>query len=98
MGTIYVHGELIEKEEIPALSFPAKDVLVAEESINERSSKIRQAMRLGNSAKLKVKIVFEDNQSMKIVETTIWGMTDKRVILKKSIAIPICRIHDIKFF
>ncbi|PCH99201.1 MAG: hypothetical protein COB85_00470 [Bacteroidetes bacterium] len=98
MGTIFVQGELIEKEEIPTLSFPAQEVLLEETLIAERISKIRQAMRLGNSAKLKVKIVFEDATGMKIVETTIWGVTDQRIILKKSIAIPICRVHDIKFF
>lgn len=98
MSVLSVYGELIQKEQIPELTLPGKEVLTGERAINERSSKIRQAMRLGNSSKLKVKIVFEDNQSKKVVETTIWGMTDKRIILKKGIAIPIRRIHDIKFF
>ncbi len=28
-----------------------------------------------------------------MVETTIWGVTDKRVILKKGVVIPINRIY-----
>ena len=35
---------------------------------------------------------FEDNNGLKMVETTIWGLTDKSVILKKSTIIPLQRV------
>ena len=37
-----------------------------------------------NSSKGKVKIIFEDVDGLKKVETTIWGFTDKNVIFKRT--------------
>jgi hypothetical protein len=31
------------------------------------------------------------------VETTIWATTDKRIVLKGGVVIPINRIHQVKF-
>jgi hypothetical protein len=89
---------LIEKESIVEFSFPKGDVLDTDEQKVEREARIKRGMRLGNSMKRKVKIIFEDVEGMKKVETTIWGFTDKNVILKKTTIIPIRRIHEVKFY
>ena len=89
---------LIEKESIVEFSFPKEDVLNSEEARKERQNRIKRGMRLGNSLKRKVKIIFEDNEGLKKVETTIWGFTDKNVILKKTTIIPIRCIHEVKFY
>lgn len=89
---------LIEKEEITEFSFPQGDVLDTEELREERQVRIKRGMRLGNSMKRKVKIIFEDTEGLKKVETTIWGFTDKNVILKKTTIIPIRCIHEVKFY
>ena len=39
---------------------------------------------------------FEDSEGLKQVETTIWATTDKRIILKGGVVIPIIRIHEVK--
>jgi hypothetical protein len=89
---------LVEKEDIKEFKFNQGDVLISEEQKNERQARIKRGMRLGNSFKRKVKIVFEDIEGIKKVETTIWGFTDKNVILKKTTIIPIRCIHEIKFY
>jgi hypothetical protein len=89
---------LIEKEEITEFSFPVGDVLTTEEGREERQARIQRGMRLGNSMKGKVKIIFEDVDGLKKVETTIWGFTDKNIILKKTTIIPIRCVHEIKFY
>ena len=61
-----------------------------------RNIDLERAMKLGNLEHNKIKIVFEDSEGLKQVETTVWGGTDKRVILKQAILIPIHRIHEIK--
>lgn len=91
----YVNPFLVEKEDIGKLRFPAGDVLNSVDAINQRKWEIERAMLLGNRHKGKSKIVFEDDQGIKQVETTIWGCTDKRVILKQEIVIPIHRIHKV---
>lgn len=85
--------ELIEKEVIDQLHFPETEVLEDKEEILQRNSELERAMSLGNLEHNKTRIYFEDDKSKKVVETTVWGITDKRVILKKGVVIPIHRIY-----
>ena len=88
--------QLIEKEDVNALRFPKNDVLENDDLINDRDTRLKRALSLGNMEHIKAKIYFEDDQCKKKVETTIWGVTDKRIILKKGVVIPISRIHKIR--
>ena len=85
--------ESIEKETIQLLSFPQSDVLDNSEEIQQRHLDLHRALALGNLEHSKIKIYFEDNQSKKVVETTVWAVTDQRVILKQGRSIPINRIY-----
>ncbi|WP_396168683.1 hypothetical protein [Flavobacterium sp.] len=85
--------ETIEKESISQLVFPKTDVLQDTAQIKERFSNLNRALSLGNLEHSKIKIYFEDDQSKKVVETTVWGLTDQRVILKQGNVIPINRIY-----
>lgn len=87
--------ETIEKEKIDSLKFPKNDVLTDTKLIKERESELNKALTLGNLEHTKIKIYFEDDLSKKLVETTVWGVTDKRVILKQGVVIPIHRVHKI---
>ena len=87
--------ELIDKELIASLNFPKSDVLEDKEDIAERRNDLDRALSLGNLEHVKIKIYFEDDMSKKMVETTIWGVTDSRVILKQGVVIPVNRIHKI---
>lgn len=88
--------EAIEKESIDSLKFPSDEVLTNAEQINERKTDLERALSLGNLERTKMRIFFEDDRSRKVVETTVWGVTDKRVILKQGLVIPINRVHSIK--
>ena len=98
MYKIAVNSSITEKETIAELKFPKNEVLKSDHEMTTRKSNINQAVRLGNVDKYKVKIIFEDNMSIRKVHTTIWGVGDKNVILKKGVVIPIHRIHQIKFY
>jgi hypothetical protein len=87
--------QLIEKEAVEQLKFPAEEVLKEKEDILQRKTDLDRAMALGNLEHVKMKIFFEDEVSKKMVETTVWGITNERVILKKGVVIPIHRIHKI---
>lgn len=84
--------ETIEKEHIHSLRFPNNDVLQDKDAIFQRNSDLNRAQSLGNLEHSKIKIFFEDNQSKKVVETTVWAVTDNQVVLKQGIGIPINRI------
>lgn len=85
--------EKIEKENIEGLKFPVQDVLNSQAEIQKRQKDLERALSLGNMEQIKIKIFFEDTISPKYVETTVWGVTDERVILKQGVVIPINRIH-----
>jgi len=87
--------QLIDKETIRTLIFPASEVLEDNDAIIQRKNDLDRALSLGNLEHLKIKIFFEDDASKKTVETTIWGVTDNRVILKQGVVIPVNRIHKI---
>jgi uncharacterized protein (UPF0248 family) len=85
----------IEKEQVAGLHFPETDVLTEKDDIKIRNANLERALKLGNLEHAKIKIVFEDTEGVKEVETTVWGVTDKRVILKQGLVIPIHRIYEI---
>jgi hypothetical protein len=85
--------ETIEKELIDSLQFPKADVLDDGYDKIRRNCDLNRALTLGNLEHSKIKIFFEDSISKKVVETTVWGVTDNSVILKQGIGIPINRIY-----
>ena len=89
--------QVIDKEAITGLRFPEAEVLVNNDEIEQRAADLQRCLSLGNLEHSKIKIYFEDDTSSKIVDTTVWGLTDKRVILKQGIVIPINRITKVKF-
>jgi hypothetical protein len=86
---------LVEKEAIENFNFPEQEVLNSQEEKAERRFNAEKAMKLGNYFKDKVKIIFEDAEGMKMVETTVWGVTDRKLLLKRGITIPLNRIYEI---
>ncbi len=85
--------ETIAKESIDSLKFPKTEVLEDRTAISQRNSELQRALALGNLEHSKTRIFFEDSQSKKMVETTVWGVTDNQVILKQGVGIPINRIY-----
>lgn len=87
---------LIEKESLDSLKFPQQDVLRDHLSISQRIKALHHATSLGNLDKHKVTIIFEDSTGLKRVNTTIWAITDKRIVLKNNRTIPIARIYTVE--
>jgi len=87
--------QVVQKEQIQFLKFPKEDVLYQEKEKSGRFLALQRAMYLGNLEREKVKITFKDDSGTKRVETTIWAVTDKSVILKKSTVIPLSRIVSV---
>jgi hypothetical protein len=88
-----MEAELIQKEEIPSLSFKGN---VKIEQHPEIRKQIEQATILGNAHHSKVSIYFHDDVNLKKVETTIWAAGSKFICLKGGVWIPISRLVEIK--
>ncbi|MDG1871588.1 MAG: hypothetical protein P8I78_06460, partial [Flavobacterium sp.] len=84
--------QIIEKENIADLKFPHSEILNDDKAIDQRTTELKRALSLGNLEHSKIQIYFEDEISKKMVETTVWALTDESVVLKKGVGIPINRI------
>ena len=85
--------EPIEKEKIHSLYFPQMDVLQDKQLKRSRIAGLSRALAVGNLEHFSTKIYFEDDLTKRVVETTICGITDDKVILKQGTIIPINRIY-----
>ena len=84
---------LVEKETISSLSFKDRKKIKQHPHIEDQ---IKSATRLGNAYRGKVSIIFEDDEGIKRVDTTIWAYGTKYICLKGGIWLPIDRIIEIK--
>ena len=84
--------QIIEKEEVSALHFPAEEILTSERERKSRATSIERAISLGNLEHHKVRIYFADEEGEKRVDTTIWAVTDSAIVLKQHTILPINRI------
>ncbi len=80
---------LIPKEEVASLKFLMDDVLTNNNDRAKRKISLMRALTLGNAEQSKVQIVLRDATGIKVVHTTIWGVTDQNIILKYGMVIPI---------
>jgi hypothetical protein len=86
---------IIEKEIIPNLLFPSKPIDRSKDEMKKLVLKLKRSMILGNIDRTKMRIIFEDNEGIKEVRTTIWAVGDKNIVLKKGVTIPINRLVDV---
>ena len=86
---------IVEKESLKNMIFPREEVLKSVDMARERRAMLERATVLSNLYHNKVKIVFEDRDGSKMVDTTIWATTDSAIMLKGGVVIPIHRIHSI---
>jgi uncharacterized protein (UPF0248 family) len=86
----------IPKESIDQCEFPSQEVLSDSQAIAERRKMLERATSMGNTDNTKFKIIFQDDQGIKQVETTIWATGDRNISLKHGNTIPIHRIHELR--
>ncbi len=86
----------VEKEVLDNLSFPGQEILTNQSDIDQRKQVLHRATSLGNLHKHKVLIRFVDSEDLKEVYTTIWAVTDNKVLLKAGRLIPVHRIHSVE--
>jgi hypothetical protein len=85
---------LIEKEIIPNLKFKSEVTFKQQEGLIER---LNEATKLGNLHRGKIAIIFQDDEGLKRVETTIWATGAKYICLKGGVWLAINRIKEIQF-
>ena len=84
---------LINKEHVAHVQFHSKEVLSNPLEIQKRNLLLQKALKLGNTYKSHVKLVFLNAQgeTMSTV-ATVWAITERFVVLKSNMMIPITSV------
>ncbi len=80
------------------IQFNKEEVLSSVHEKSERLKRLISAMKLGNNHKQKVRIHFMNvNDQLLQIKAKVWSVTEKYVILRNSIAIPITSIREVNY-
>src|SRR5882672_6033850 len=86
---------LVAKEQIPSQLFKGEDVLKNNEEKKDRLSKLQHAFQSNRRSYSKAKIVFDTITETLVVIDHVWELTDKNVLLKGGITLPISSIREV---
>jgi len=91
-----MNATLIPKELIATLHFPRQALLLSEHQRRRIMERMHEATRLGNAEHGKCRIIFEDDEGVKAVETTIWTYDPENIVLKYGMTIPVSRVLSVE--
>ncbi|HCY45810.1 MAG TPA: hypothetical protein DHU89_03945 [Flavobacteriales bacterium] len=87
---------LIKKELVPSLSFPSEGLPMERQQQINLAFMLETAVKLGNSYKEEIRIMFRDDIGLKMVETSVWQASQKHIVLKGGIIIPFNRVESVQ--
>jgi hypothetical protein len=87
--------EVVEKEFIPSIHFNANKSNADLERRTELERQIFKAMVMGNTYRKKSVITFRSEEGLKQVHTTVWAYTQRNLVLKSGIMVPLDSIEQI---
>ena len=92
----YRNVNLIDKNEVANIHWPSEDFHQKQDKKEDVIVKLKVALFLGNIEKTKCRIYFRDFISIKMIETTVWAVCEKNILIKSGMWIPIGRIVDVE--
>lgn len=85
-------------QDLQNFKFSSEEVLRTEDEITERGFFLNRAMKLGNNFNLPVFIEFSSAfAAIFKIETKIWAITEKYVVIDQGFLIPIRSVYNIRF-
>ncbi len=88
-------AELIAKETLDHLKFPKSYPDLSREKKEYLMEKLKVAVVMGNSDKVKCSILFTDMEGLKQIDTTIWEYDDEFISLKGGMTLHLKFVEDI---
>ena len=90
-----VAARKIEQTELLKVIFKNEDTMYIQEQVKSRDQKLYMAMLMGNNYYDNVRIQFNTEDGEREIVSRIWARTDKFVVLKGGMFIPIGAVIDI---
>ncbi len=92
-----LNATVIQKERISSLRFPRQSLMLSGPERDGILKMMEKATRLGNTEHGKCRILFQDDEGLKAVETTIWTYDAENIVLKYGMTIPVARVVSVEF-
>lgn len=89
-------AQTVQKENLAEITFSQSNISNPKEKM-ELMQKLKKSEMLGNAFKNKCKIYFNALGGLKVVETTIWMVSNEFINLKGGQTIPVSSIQDIEY-
>ena len=85
----------IEQSDLLQVAFKNDKTRSIQESVKAKNQKVYMAMLMGNRNSDNVRILFNTEEGEREVVSRIWACTDKSLVLKGGVFIPIGAVIDI---
>ena len=85
----------IEHQDLLTTTFKNQGTMYAQEQLQSRHQKLYMAMLLGNHFHNNVRIIFNTEDGIRETISRVWATTDRHVVLKGGMFIPIKAILDV---
>jgi len=85
----------IEQQDLLKVTFKNDKTMYIQEAVKTKNQKLYMAMLMGNHYYDNVRILFNTEDGEREIVTRIWARTDKFVVLKGGMFIPIGSVIDI---
>ena len=85
----------IDQEGLFDIIFKSIEMMFTQERLKSRDQKLYMAMLIGNHYQNNVRILFNTEDGETEIESRIWARTDKYIVLKGGMFIPINAVIDI---
>ena len=85
----------IDQQELLKVIFKNEQKMYIQEQVKTRDQKVYMAMLMGNHHYDNVRILFDTEDGEREITSRIWARTDKFVVLKGGVFIPIGAVIDI---
>ena len=89
------NAKKLDNDQILKVAFKNDNNMSVQENINMKDQKLYMAMLMGNNYYNNVRIIFNTEEGESEIVSRIWARTDKVIVLRGGVFIPINSVVDI---
>jgi hypothetical protein len=88
-------ARILQQEQLLTVAFKNDNNLYVQEQIKMKDQKLYMAMLMGNNYYNNVRIIFNTEEGESEIISRVWARTDKFIVLRGGVFIPINSVIDI---
>ena len=86
---------IVKEQELQQTVFKNEGKMYAQEQLKSRHQKLYAGMLFGNNFNQNVRILFNTEDGVREIFSRVWATTDRHVVLRSGVFLPISAIIDV---